>query len=29
MAIDERSERNIETLNPKVQPLAARLIERR
>lgn len=27
MAIDERSERNIATLNPKVQPLARELIE--
>ena len=27
MAIDERSEKNIKTLNPKVQPLARRLIE--
>ena len=27
MAIDERSEKNIKDLNPKVQPLARRLIE--
>ena len=27
MAIDERSAKNIATLNPKVQPLATRLIE--
>lgn len=27
MAVDERSERNIATLNPKVQPLARALIE--
>ena len=27
MAVDERSERNIATLNPKVQPLARKLIE--
>lgn len=27
MSVDERSERNIETLNPKVQPLARSLIE--
>lgn len=27
MAVDERSERNIATLNPKVQPLARELIE--
>lgn len=27
MAIDERSEKNVKTLNPKVQPLARRLIE--
>jgi len=27
MAIDERSEKNISTLNPKLQPLARKLIE--
>jgi peptidoglycan LD-endopeptidase CwlK len=27
MAVDERSEKNIATLNPKVQPLARKLIE--